>query len=51
MALITVKVHTEVSSPMYVEDMKAYRFQKRSADTIVRLKDRSNYGNWRFDWQ
>lgn len=37
--IITVKVHTEVSSPMYVEDMKAYRFQKRSADTIVRLKD------------
>lgn len=37
--VITVKVHTEVSSPLYVEDMKAYRFQKRSADTIVRLKD------------
>ena len=37
--IITVKVHTEVSSPMYVEDMKAYSFQKRSADTIVRLKD------------
>lgn len=37
--IITVKVHTEVSSPMYVEDMKAYCFQKRSADTIVRLKD------------
>lgn len=37
--IITVKVHTEVSSPMYVEDMKAYRFQKRSADTIVSLKD------------
>ena len=37
--IITVKVHTEVSSPMYVEDMKAYRFQKRSADKIVRLKD------------
>lgn len=37
--IITVKVHTEVSSPMYVEDIKAYRFQKRSADTIVRLKD------------
>lgn len=37
--MITVKVHTEVSSPLYVEDMKAYRFQKRSADTIVRLKD------------
>ena len=37
--IITVKVHTEVSSPLYVEDMKAYRFQKRSADTTVRLKD------------
>lgn len=37
--IITVKVHTEVSSPLYVDDMKAYRFQKRSADTIVRLKD------------
>lgn len=37
--VITVKVHTEVSSPLYVEDMKAYRFQKRSADTLVRLKD------------
>ena len=23
----------------YVEDIKAYRFQKRSADTIVRLRD------------
>lgn len=37
--IITVKVHTEVSSPLYVEDMKAYRFQKRSADTIVRLHE------------
>lgn len=37
--IITVKVHTEVSSPLYVEDMKAYRFQKRSADTSVRLHD------------
>ena len=37
--IITVKVHTEVSSPMYVEDMKAYRFQKRSEDTIVSIKD------------
>lgn len=36
---ITVDVHTEVSSPFYVEDMKAYRFQKRSADTLVRLRD------------
>ncbi len=36
---ITADVHTEVSSPLYVEEMKAYRFQKRSADTTVRLKD------------
>ncbi|WP_231037779.1 pilus assembly protein PilQ [Pectinatus frisingensis] len=36
---ITAAVHTEVSSPLYVEDLKAYRFQKRSADTTVRLKD------------
>lgn len=37
--LITAQVHTEVSSPVYVEELKAYRFQKRSADTTVRLKD------------
>ena len=36
---ITAQVHTEVSSPLYVEDIKAYRFQKRSADTTVRLRD------------
>lgn len=36
---ITATVHTEVSSPLYVEEMKAYRFQRRSADTTVRLKD------------
>lgn len=36
---ITAAVHTEVSSPLYVEEMKAYRFQRRSADTTVRLKD------------
>lgn len=36
---ITAEVHTEVSSPVYVEDIKAYRFQKRSADTVVRLRD------------
>lgn len=36
---ITAAVHTEVSSPVYVEAMKAYRFNKRSADTEVRLKD------------
>ncbi|MBQ2410432.1 MAG: pilus assembly protein PilQ, partial [Selenomonadaceae bacterium] len=32
-------IHTEVSSPQYVEEMNAYSFQKRSADTMVRLKD------------
>lgn len=36
---ITATVHTEVSSPLYVEEVKAYRFQKRSADTTVRLRD------------
>ena len=36
---ITARVHTEVSSPLYVDTMKAYRFQKREADTVVRLRD------------
>ena len=36
---VTAKVHTEVSSPLYVEAMNAYRFQKREADTLVRLAD------------
>ncbi len=36
---ITAKIHTEVSSPLYVESLSAYRFNKRSADTEVRLKD------------
>ena len=36
---ITAAVHTEVSSPVYVDDLKAYKFQERSADTTVRLKD------------
>ena len=36
---ITATVHTEVSSPLYVEDIKAYRFQNRSADTTVSLHD------------
>lgn len=36
---ITAAVHTEVSSPLYVEALRAYRFQKRSADTVVRLRD------------
>lgn len=36
---ITAVVHTEVSSPMYVDALKTYRYNKRSADTTVRLKD------------
>lgn len=36
---ITANVYTEVSSPQYVADLKAYRFNKRSADTVVRLRD------------
>ena len=36
---IVARVHTEVSTPVFVEDLKAYRFQKRSADTTVRLKN------------
>lgn len=36
---ITAEVHTEVSTPEFVTDMKAYRFQRRSADTMVRLQD------------
>ncbi len=36
---ITSRVHTEVSSPIYVDEMRAYRIQNRSAETTVRLKD------------
>lgn len=36
---ITSRIHTEVSAPKYVEEMSAYSFQKRSADTMVRLKN------------
>ena len=36
---IIARVHTEVSTPVFVEDIKAYRFQKRSADTTVRLRN------------
>lgn len=36
---ITAQVHTEVSSPLYVQDINAYKFQKRSADTTLRLRD------------
>ncbi len=36
---ITSRIHTEVSSPQYVEEMHAYSFQRRSVDTTVRLQD------------
>ena len=36
---IVARVHTEVSTPVYVDELKAYRFQKRSADTTVRLRN------------
>lgn len=36
---IVATVHTEVSSPSLVPELKAYKFTKRSADTEVRLKD------------
>ncbi|SHK75320.1 type IV pilus assembly protein PilQ [Selenomonas ruminantium] len=36
---ITVEVHTDVSTPELVTDLKAFRFQRRSADTTVRLRD------------
>ena len=36
---ITATIHTEVSTPQYVEDMKAYRFNTRSADTNVTVRN------------
>ena len=36
---ITATIHTEVSTPQYVEDMGAYRFNTRSADTTVTVHD------------
>lgn len=36
---ITATIHTEVSTPQYVEDMGAYRFNTRSADTTVTVRD------------
>ena len=36
---ITTRVHTEVSTPEYINDLKTYRFQDRQADTNVRLRD------------
>lgn len=36
---ITAKVHTEVSTPTLVPEMKAYQITTREAETTVRLKD------------
>ena len=36
---ITALIHTEVSMPQYVADLKAYRFSNRSADTTVTMRD------------
>lgn len=36
---ITATIHTEVSTPTYVEDLKMYRFNERSADTTVTVRD------------
>ena len=36
---ITATVHTEVSTPQYDSAMGVYRFNKRSADTIITLQD------------
>ncbi|MDT8903884.1 secretin N-terminal domain-containing protein [Anaeroselena agilis] len=37
--LITAVVHTEVSTPTLVTEMKAYRISTREAETNVRMKD------------
>lgn len=36
---ITATIHTEVSTPQYIEDLKAYKFNTRSADTTVTVRD------------
>ena len=36
---ITATIHTEVSTPQYVADMGAYRFNTRSADTTVTVRN------------
>ena len=36
---ITATIHTEVSTPEYVEEMNVYRFNTRSADTNVTVRD------------
>ncbi len=37
--LITAAVHTEVSTPSFVPEMKAYRISTREAETNIRMKD------------
>lgn len=37
--LITSQVHTEVSTPVLVSELKNYRINSRTADTTVRLKN------------
>ena len=37
--LITAKVHTEVSTPTLIAEMKNYRITSRTADTNVRMKE------------
>ena len=36
---ITALIHTEVSTPQYVADLKAYQFNNKSADTTVTMQD------------
>ena len=36
---ITSQIHVEVSTPIYVESLKAYRFSNRSADTMLRVEN------------
>lgn len=38
--LITAKVHTEVSTPTLIAEMKNYRITSRTADTNVRLREK-----------
>lgn len=37
--MITAEVHTEVSTPTLVSEMKAYKITTREAETTVRMKD------------
>lgn len=37
--MITSIVHTEVSTPMLISEMKNYKITSRTADTTVRMRD------------